>query len=150
MASYIAELDQAMGWNSSNRRSYTIQLQHQPPDEANWAKSLCTKWGWNHELVSLSDRQLINSYLRIVERLDEPLGDRSLLPSWCLAQSIQPHHRVAIGGDGGDELFLGYEHYLPNSEYFASTGKARNGQSYIGILHWAFATPVPQKKRINN
>ena len=123
MASYIAELDQAMGWNSSNRRSYTIQLQHQPPDEANWAKSLCTKWGWNHELISLSDRQLINSYLRIVERLDEPLGDRSLLPSWCLAQSIQPHHRVAIGGDGGDELFLGYEHYLPNSEYFSQHGK---------------------------
>lgn len=121
MASYVEELDQTMGWASNNRRGYTIQLEHQPPHEANWSQSLCERWGWEHELICLKDRQLINAYLRIIERLDEPLGDRSLLPSWSLAQSIQPHQRVAIGGDGGDELFLGYERYLSMSEYLSQS-----------------------------
>ena len=138
MASYIAELDQKMGWNSSNRRGYTIQLEHQPPNEANWAKSLCRKWGWNHELISLTDRQLINSYLRVVERLDEPLGDRSLLPSWSLAQSIQPHQRVAIGGDGGDELFLGYERYLSMSNYLIKEGRNKHWAE----MYWSYSLSV--------
>lgn len=111
MASYTHDLDQEMGWNAADRVGYTVQLEHQPPNEANWAGSLCKKWGWRHELLTLSDRQLISAYLHLSQRLDEPIGDRSLLPSWILAQAISPHQRVAIGGDGGDELFLGYGRY---------------------------------------
>ena len=87
-----------MGWSPSNRRGYTVQLKHQPQAEAQWAQSLCKKWGWEHELISLNDRHLINAYSRVIERLDEPLGDQSLLPSWSLAQVIQPHQRAAING----------------------------------------------------
>ena len=112
MAAYTVDHDRRMGWNSSCRTGYTVQLEHQPRHESEWARGLCNKWGWSHELINLTDRQLINAYLRVTERLDEPLGDRSLLPSWSLAQAIQPHQRVAIGGDGGDELFIGYERYL--------------------------------------
>ena len=60
------------------------------------------------------------------------MGDRSLLPSWSLAQVIQPHHRVAIGGDGGDELFLGYARYLKIAPYLKSAGKRYNWAS----LYW--------------
>lgn len=143
-AAYTTELDQKMGWNPSNRRGYTVQLEHQPSDEALWAKSHCHKWGWNHELITLTDRQLINAYLRISERLDEPLGDRSLMPSWILAQAIQPHYRVAIGGDGGDELFLGYARYLSLAPQLSKVGDQANWAS----LYWMHGLPVGDAKAI--
>ena len=145
MASYIAELDQKMGWSTSNRRGYTIQLEHQPCHEATWAQSLCKRWGWEHELISLKDRQLINAYLRVVERLDEPLGDRSLLPSWSLAQSIQPHQRVAIGGDGGDELFLGYERYQSISEHL----KQSESDADWAEIYWSSGLKVSEPNAVS-
>ena len=138
MAAYTAEIDQEKGWSPSERRGYTVQLEHQPSTEAKWAQLLCKKWGWGHELITLTDRHLINAYTRVSERLDEPLGDRSLLPSWCLAQAIQPHERVAIGGDGGDELFLGYGRYLSAASQLEKAGNRHNWAS----IYWKNSLPV--------
>ena len=144
IAAYTAGLDQRMGWNPANRRGYTVQLEHQPCHEAQWAKTLCNKWGWKHELITLTDRQLINAYLRVSERLDEPLGDRSLMPSWILAQAIQPHDRVAIGGDGGHELFLGYARYISMAPHLSKVGDKGNWAS----LYWMYGLPVGDAKAI--
>ena len=144
MAAYTAQLDQKMGWSPRERRGYTIQLEHQPKDEAKWAQSLCKHWGWGHELITLKDRHLINAYSRISERLDEPLGDRSLLPSWSLAQAIQPHERVAIGGDGGDELFLGYGRYLNIAPQLAKASSDHNWAK----LYWQYALAVGDNSAI--
>ena len=122
MAAYTRDHDQEMGWPAADRVGYTVQLEHQPQQEARWAASLCERWGWRHELLTLTDRQLINAYLHLSQRLDEPLGDRSLLPSWILAQAISPHQRVAIGGDGGDEMFLGYGRYGAVAQLFQQAG----------------------------
>lgn len=138
MAAYTTEIDEEKGWSPSARRGYTVQLEHQPSTEAKWAQLLCKKWGWGHELITLTDRHLINAYTRVSERLDEPLGDRSLLPSWCLAQAIQPHERVAIGGDGGDELFLGYNRYLSAAPQLAKAGKNHNWAS----IYWKYSLSV--------
>ena len=146
MAAYTAELDQKMGWSPHGRRGYTVQLEHQPRKEAEWAQTLCEKWGWDHELITLTDRHLINAYSRVSERLDEPLGDRSLLPSWSLAQAIQPHERVAIGGDGGDELFLGYSRYLTTAPKLASAGSSQNWAN----LYWQYALNVGDWKAIKH
>ena len=45
----------------------------------------------------------------IVSQLDEPLGDGSLLPTYLLSRFTRQHVTVALGGDGGDELFAGYD-----------------------------------------
>ena len=44
MAAYIAEFDRKMGWSARERRGYTVQLDHQPKTEAEWAQSLCKQW----------------------------------------------------------------------------------------------------------
>ena len=45
----------------------------------------------------------------IFRKLDEPQGDNSLLPTWLLSRFTQKQVTVALGGDGGDELFAGYD-----------------------------------------
>ena len=54
-------------------------------------------------------RELISEVLR---RLDEPLGDPSLLPTYLLSRFTREHVTVALSGDGGDELFAGYDPFL--------------------------------------
>jgi asparagine synthase (glutamine-hydrolysing) len=45
----------------------------------------------------------------ILTKLDEPMGDSSLLPTYLLCRETRKHVTVALGGDGGDELFAGYD-----------------------------------------
>src|SRR5262249_3328678 len=47
------------------------------------------------------------------EQLDEPLGDPSILPTYLLARTAREHITVALGGDGSDELFAGYDTFHP-------------------------------------
>src|SRR5215831_2152880 len=44
--------------------------------------------------------------------LDEPIGDASIVPTYLLSRFVRRHVTVALGGDGGDELFAGYPTYL--------------------------------------
>src|SRR3546814_10445386 len=47
---------------------------------------------------------------------DEPIADSSMLPTYLLARAVRPFATVALGGDGGDELFGGYRHYSRSEE----------------------------------
>ena len=47
----------------------------------------------------------------LARQFDEPMADSSMLPTFLLSKLIRQHAKVALGGDGGDELFGGYPHY---------------------------------------
>jgi asparagine synthase (glutamine-hydrolysing) len=47
----------------------------------------------------------------LVRQFDEPIVDSSMFPTWLVSQLVRKYCSVALGGDGGDELFGGYEHY---------------------------------------
>ena len=116
IACLIKEKDQRIN-SKIKRNSYTVQIEGQPSDDSKWARHLAQQCGWTHREVKLQDRHLINAYERITSDLNEPVGDRSLLPTWCLAQTIQLDEKVAIGGDGADEIFLGYDRYFKSAEF---------------------------------
>ena len=48
----------------------------------------------------------------VLSRLDEPLGDASILPTFMLSRFTRRHVTVALSGDGGDELFAGYDPFV--------------------------------------
>ena len=122
--------DEKHGKDSKSRKAFTIRLPHQPITEVEWARSLCKRWNWEHHVIEIDERHLVSSYLRMSKHIDEPNGDRSLLPTHLLAQVISPHTRVAIGGDGGDELFCGYNRYIQFAKILEANKNKRWGQLY--------------------
>ena len=89
--------------------TYSIGFEEPSFDETVYARQVAELIQSNHKVRTLSidtAREVIPSVLR---RLDEPLGDSSLLPTSLLCGFAREHVTVAIGGDGGDELFAGYD-----------------------------------------
>ena len=89
--------------------TYSIGFEEPTFDETAFARRVADLIQSKHSVRTLSidtAREVIPSVLR---RLDEPLGDSSLLPTYLLCGFAREHVTVAIGGDGGDELFAGYD-----------------------------------------
>lgn len=93
-------------------RTFTIGFSDDLLNEAPYARQVADILGTDHteHLFSADDA------LRIVPQLpdifDEPFGDASQLPAYLLSAMTRRHVRVALSGDGGDELFAGYSRYL--------------------------------------
>ena len=67
--------------------------------------------GVRHEVVELGAADLVHAFDAVSERLAEPLGDSSLLPTWLVCRAARRLMTVALGGDGADELFAGYPNF---------------------------------------
>jgi asparagine synthase (glutamine-hydrolysing) len=83
---------------------------HEPTfDESGYARAVAKHFGTDHheELLSTDTaRELVS---RVLWRLDEPLGDSSVIPTYQLCEFSRRYITVALSGDGGDELFAGYD-----------------------------------------
>jgi asparagine synthase (glutamine-hydrolysing) len=78
-------------------------------DESAYARLVAERLGTRHREEILDLDKSVELLPEIVSRLDEPLGDGSLLPTYLLSRFTRQHVTVALGGDGGDELFAGYD-----------------------------------------
>ena len=81
-------------------------------DESKFARALAEVIGCKHFETKLSLQQAINTLPGVLESLDEPIGDPSILPTYLLCRFARQKVTVALGGDGGDELFAGYDPFL--------------------------------------
>jgi asparagine synthase (glutamine-hydrolysing) len=92
-------------------RTFTIGFDDQSGfDERPYARDLARRFGTDHtEFVVKPDAaELIE---RLVWHHDQPFGDSSALPTYLLSELTKRHVTVALSGDGGDELFAGYERF---------------------------------------
>lgn len=78
-------------------------------DESAYAKLVANQLGTKHHHEVLDLGKSAALLPELISRLDEPLGDSSLLPTYLLSRFTRQHVTVALGGDGGDELFAGYD-----------------------------------------
>ncbi len=78
-------------------------------DETSHAKLVADTLGTSHRHETLDLEKSRELLPGLIARLDEPLGDGSLLPTYLLSRFTRQHVTVALGGDGGDELFAGYD-----------------------------------------
>ncbi|MBQ7618167.1 MAG: asparagine synthase (glutamine-hydrolyzing), partial [Desulfovibrio sp.] len=78
-------------------------------DESNNAREVATHLGTKHFVSMLTQEDLLNRAPEILKNMSEPLGDASLIPTEHLAAFAREKVTVALSGDGGDELFAGYD-----------------------------------------
>ena len=90
-------------------QAYTVQFGDPELDETARATAIAEELGVGHHIVSAQKLPFDRMFLtRFVAALGEPFGDTSALAMWLLCQAARPAVKVALSGDGGDELFLGY------------------------------------------
>ena len=85
--------------------------------------------GSEHHEIDISADRLLALVPKLGELVDEPLGDSSFVPTYLLSQMVSQHVKVALGGDGGDELFAGYPTYQAHRliEYYEMVVPERSG-----------------------
>lgn len=88
--------------------TFSIGFDEADFDESRYAGMAAEHVGSRHHLEKLSLGKARALLPEIFERMDEPMGDSSLLPTFLLCRHARRHVTVALGGDGADELFAGY------------------------------------------
>jgi len=79
-------------------------------DESGYARQVAEHLGLRHETVTAGARP-VDDLVHLVELLGQPFGDSSLLPTFWACRAARDHAKVLLTGDGGDEVFLGYDRY---------------------------------------
>ena len=92
-------------------RTFSIGFTEKSYDESPFSRLVAKRFGTDHTEEVLDAEQAGELLPRIVARQDEPMSDPSIVPTYLLSEVTRRHVTVALGGDGGDELFAGYEYY---------------------------------------
>lgn len=109
-SSLIVALMQA---NSTNKvRTFSIGFPAFGYDEADDARRIAAHLGTEHEEFEVSPRDAMDVISAMPAHYDEPFGDSSQIPTYILSRLTRSHVTVALSGDGGDEIFGGYNRYV--------------------------------------
>lgn len=96
--------------SSTPVRTFTITLPGSPLDESVHARQVARHFGTEHHELAL-EKSGLSALGDIAPFIDEPIADSSLIPAFLVSRLTRQHVTVALGGDGGDELFGGYGDY---------------------------------------
>jgi asparagine synthase (glutamine-hydrolysing) len=91
-------------------KTFSIGFSEQSYNELKYANKVSSLFSTEHyeEIIEPDAVELVNS---LIYYLDEPLGDFSIFPTYLVSRMARKYVKVTLSGDGGDELFAGYEHY---------------------------------------
>jgi asparagine synthase (glutamine-hydrolysing) len=92
--------------------TFSIGFEDKSFDESIYAKSAAEHFKTQHHHQVFSAKELLNLLPEVISKMDEPFADPSLLPTYLLSQFASKNVKVVLGGDGGDEVFIGYPTYL--------------------------------------
>ncbi len=92
-------------------RTFTIGFTEPGFDESRFAKPIAEHLGTDHTELVLSPQEAMASIGRAIAAYDEPFSDSSQIPTLLVSELARKHVTVALGGDGGDEFFGGYNRH---------------------------------------
>lgn len=132
----------------SRIRTFTVRFPGHPAfDETQKARLIANHFGTEHteiDGIDLDPKILMD----LGSRLDTPVNDSSLIPTFLVNEAVSKYCRVSLGGDGADELFGGYKHYsrmLRLNPY----ANILNHVSSSGTYRF-FKSKIPEKYRFRN
>jgi len=101
-----------MAAEAGHQRIQTFSMGFAPDDasfdETSYARLVAAHIGASHHEERLGPHTMLDALPSVMDFLDEPLADPSIVPTYLLSKFTRRHVTVALGGDGGDELFAGY------------------------------------------
>jgi len=89
-------------------KTFSISFTDPSFDESKYARLAAKSLGTDHYEKTITPRDCLDLIPHIAEILDEPLADASIVPTFLLSRFTKQKVKVTLGGDGGDELFMGY------------------------------------------
>jgi asparagine synthase (glutamine-hydrolysing) len=98
--------------SSETVKTFSISFAEASFDESQYARRVAQFLGTDHHEERFSASLAANLVSDIGAWMDEPMSDPSLVPTYLLSRFTRKHVTVALGGDGGDELFAGYPMYF--------------------------------------
>lgn len=93
-------------------RTFTVSFGEQEFDEGPRAKKIAGYLGTDHTEIKLTPSEALEVIPRLPTIYDEPFADPSQIPTFLISQAARQHVKVCLSGDGGDEIFAGYNRYF--------------------------------------
>lgn len=97
--------------------TFSVRFAGKEFDETDAALAVSRKYGTDHHIIDAPDIGP-DELLAAINSLDQPLADPAFIPTYELAKKTRDHVTVALSGDGGDELFGGYEKFLDTEIHY--------------------------------
>jgi asparagine synthase (glutamine-hydrolysing) len=91
-------------------KTFSIGFRHDDFNEAHYARMVAERFGTDHHEL-IVEPNVLETVEQLTSSLEEPFGDSSMLPTYYVSCLARKHVTVALSGDGGDEIFAGYDRY---------------------------------------
>jgi asparagine synthase (glutamine-hydrolysing) len=123
-------------------KTFSIGFRNQDFNEAEYARMVAERYGTDHHELTV-DPNIGETLEMLSGMMEEPFGDSSMIPTYYVSKLARQHVTVALSGDGGDELYAGYDRYIVNLR------RSRYGvPSWMGRIYRNHVYPVlPQNVR---
>ena len=120
-SSLVASIMQSL--SSAPINTFTIGFKEKDYNEAEFAKKIAAHIGSDHHELYISADECLDLVERIPSIMDEPFADSSLLPAYFVSAMAKQSVTVCLSGDGGDEIFCGYNRYLQTQQIWDRVDK---------------------------
>lgn len=130
-----AAAQQALSKRGERLKTFTMRMPDAAYDESALAAMTAAHLGTEHttlDAATTGAADAAGDMQGLIRWLGLPLGDSSLLPTYWLSRAVREHVKVALAGDGGDELFAGYERHVAA----AWLGRGRALWRLMGVVPW--------------
>ena len=115
-------------------KTFTIGFPEKRYDESPLAESVARHLGTDHRTLIVGIEDARDVLPKIQRCYDEPFADSSAIPTWYLSRMAAEHVKVALSGDGGDEIFFGYKRHLTERQVGRLPAPIRHAARAFGAL----------------